>query len=210
MPSAIQATPEQAREFALQDYHGLGGARQARLQRYGRYGSPWGQVPPALEDHLRRLTGMNAAHMRMEAGLQELPEGKDRRPSPYWSFDQGPDLQRAKDVQLVHDGTGYIWTGWEDDPEFIAYKEGLGHKRQLVAQQAIKDRPESWTRSLFQEDNEMSQIARLFGELGDSTPQARRGSTPAAGGTSSQWAATAATPGYLGQQSAAQSIPGEE
>jgi len=188
----------------------------ARRQRYGMYGSPWGNVPPALEDHLRRQGGVNASALRQQAGLLPVAEGKSIAPNPrsvYGDYSvNSPSLAVAPGWELVEEAPGrWIWTGWERDPEYIAYKEGLKQQRQSVAQQAVKDRPESWSTALFKEDNEMSQIARLFGELGDAAePVARRGSTQATGGAG-QWGATPETPGYLGQQSAALApLPGSK
>ena len=101
-------------------------ARSARRQRYGKWGSPWGDVPPALEDHLRRRTGHNAQAIRMRAGVDKVPEGMEI-PDTYLG---NPDAS----IELVEESPGtWIWTGWEDDPQYKAWKEQQASQRQSVA-----------------------------------------------------------------------------
>jgi len=100
----------------------------ARRQRYGKYGSPWGDVPAALEDHLRRRTGYSGSALRYFAGAEELPPGMGQPPLAIGNPDSA--------MQLIEESPGkFVWTGWEDDPQYLAYKEQQAGSRQAVARE---------------------------------------------------------------------------
>jgi hypothetical protein len=195
-------------------------------QRYGRWGRPWGNVPPALDAHLRRLTGYDRARM-YEMVADEDDQGKDYANEmtstsifapvgPVQSNWPSRGVERSKDIKLVEEAPGrWVWSGWEKDPEFLAYKEGMGQQRMLAAQQRVKDQPEPWSSAIFkEEDEEMLNIARLFGSYEDRGQGLRYGQTEATKGGSA-WPSDPSQEGYLGQQSAAfspiaQSTPPKE
>lgn len=201
---------------------------RALTGRYGRWGSPWGNVPPALDAHLRSLVGYNRGKM------YEMAEGGDAGkhhsalmrqavdwgeqfttafggpgtrktsgdPFPYWERIGGgwptglveARAARERGIELVEEAPGkWVWTGWEDDPEWKAYKEGVGHQRQLQAMQKVKESPDPF-RTLFPaKDNPMMQLASAITGLEDQGPTYRP-------------AATVVDPqdldaGYLGRQS---------
>jgi len=182
-------------------------------QRYGRWGRPWGNVPPALDAHLRRLTGFDRARMyemvedeahRGQDYAREMTNkgftGKLHRLPLKWP---SKGIERSKDIKLVEESPGkWVWTGWEKDPEFLAYKEGLGQQRMLAAKQRVKEQPEPWSSAIFKEDEEMLNIARLFGSYEDRGQGLRFGQTEATKGGSA-WPSDPSQKGYLGQQSAA-------
>jgi hypothetical protein len=111
-------------------------------------------------------------------------------------------LQPSKDITLVEEAPGrWVWSGWESDPEYIAYKEGLTYQRMQAARQRLQEQPK-WSTELFKESDEMVAIAQLFGAYGDLGQGFRSGQTEATRG-GSQWPSDPSQEGYLGQQSAA-------
>lgn len=103
---------------------------QQRRQKYGQYGSPWGDVPPALEDHLRSLTGVSGTALRANAGVTPLAEGQEM---PLMTAGQPAEF-----MKLVDDGTGrQVWTGWENDPQYLAYKQQQASARSSAAKERM-------------------------------------------------------------------------
>ncbi len=214
--SDYMQTPDALGAWRAKEYGSPTGAiTTATLnQRYGRWGRPWGNVPPALDAHLRRLTGFDRARM-YEMVDDESHQGQDYAKEMTNTGFMGTlpkkqlnwpstGIQRSKDIKLVEEAPGrWVWSGWEKDPEWLAYKEGLGQQRMIAAKQRVKDQPEPWSSAIFkEEDEEMLNIARLFGSYEDRGQGLRFGQTEATKGGSA-WPSDPSQEGYLGQQSAA-------
>ena len=104
---------------------------QARNSRYGEYGSPWGKVPPALEDHLRRRTGISGQNLRWRSGA-----GKGAGGSNDGSRSSLHIGEVDETMSLVEESPGkWVWTGWEDDPQYRAYKQQSAGARSSAAKQ---------------------------------------------------------------------------
>jgi len=145
---------------------------RSRRQRYGRYGTPWGNVPDELDDHLRRQAGLNSQALRMQAGIEDLPEGETEAPYGYDQVDpydrEGARLSVAEGWELVEEAPGrWIWTGWEDDPQYKAHKQKKGVERRDVARaQMGQDRTAAGP--TMAGSGAMSQLQALFsaGDVG--------------------------------------------
>jgi len=196
MPSAI--TPPQ--EW-YQKQLGPGGRppsarKPLSKQDYGVYGSPWGNVPKGLENHLRSLTGINADDLREVEQLM-VDEGLDWYDATRRVGIQGTPQSDA--MKLVDQGGGkWLWEGWEDDPEYRAYKEGLGAQRAELAR-AKGDKQPALMPTL-PTTGTYSQLEQLYAAH-DAEPVTRPGRTEA---TRPGAEVLGDTPGLIGQQAAAQ------
>jgi len=230
--------------YRAQEYGSPGGviSLETLNQPYGRWGSPWGVVPPELDAHLRSLTGYDRAMMYKMARGEDAYAGYSGQhfasaqpgikrptsvsaprvggagdvsapamsggfsgpdPPPQWPTSAKAAI--APGIQLVEERPGkWIWTGWQDDPEYRAYIEGVSSQRQAAARGRLTEGAPHWSTQLLQrrEGQEATQIADLFGALGVQEPKQRLGQTEATGGA--PFGGGPSSAGYLGMESARQ------
>ena len=165
------------------------------------FGSPWGKVPPELEAHLRSLTNVD------KAKLDEIDRLQREEKLDWWeawdkvggAFRGGGMGGLPEGIELVEERPGHwIWTGWQDDPEYLAYKEGLAQQRQLSAAEQVRSAGPHWGAQLPGNEGRTAMLAELFAAHDPSTAT-RPGSTEA---TRAGAIASPSTAGYLGMQSA--------
>ena len=169
-----------------------------RGSRYGVFGSPWGDVPPELDAPLRSTTGYDSARLyEMERLMEE--EGLDwwdayGRAAPHEGV-----TPAGKGMRLVEEKPGHwSWTGGENDPEYLAYKEGTSQQRRLAAHEKLRQSGQHWSQSLPSSKEEDSVLSQLFAAH-EGPPQLRAGQTAA---TKAGSVGSPMQPGYLGMQSA--------
>lgn len=250
---------------------------QLGKQRYGVFGAPWGDVPEALDRHLREVVGVspdilqqlqedvNAGRVNTlyaEEKMKRYATDEDVGPSAEPGSGQspgeegfvggdfsdglmgdgpsmssgggggggnqmGPDLgaddplvkktgkkysgkvemlmmqalagERDEGIRLVETRPGYFeWKGWENDPEYRAYIEGLGAQRSAAARGRMAAGPPQMAGPMMKGSGGYDQLKQLY-----ATQDARAPTRP--GGTEATKPGAVVypdTPGFIGQQAA--------
>jgi hypothetical protein len=171
--SRLQRTPEQNAQKAAFVPSALSSAdksqaRRERQDRYGYYGSPWGNVPPELEDHLRSQQGLNATALRIKAGVEMGAYDADAEVSELWDENNNAIQGKGAGWNYTEESPGnWIWTGWENDPEYIAWKEGRTRHRRESAR-GMMQQGRTATGPTMAGSGAMSQLEALFaaGDVG--------------------------------------------
>lgn len=248
---------------------------QLGTQRYGVFGAPWGNVPEALDKHLRSVVGVDQAILEElsedvaagkidQGGLYAMEEvahtaptspddagppaapgssstpgsqghvpgdfseghmdsGNSMGPSPSSGAAATPAIpgptkknkhytarienlteralagERDEGIKLAEVSPGvFEWTGWENDPEYRAYIEGIGAQRSQAARGRMAAAPQQMAGPTMKGSGAYSQLEQLYATQ-DSRAPTRPGQTEA---TKPGAVAYSDTPGFIGQQSA--------
>lgn len=255
--------------------------QQIGSQRYGVFGAPWGNVPEALDRHLREVIGVDPAMLgdlaaAVEAGEDIGPLYSEEKRDEYYETaeDSGPSApagssstpgtagyvggdfsggrmdpsgggagmdvgtgtgqepaqemasgtkvlvpktgrtysgkmeklaakamegERDEGIRLVEVRPGiFEWQGWENDPEYRAYIEGLGAQRSQAARGRMAAAPQQMAGPMMKSSGAYSQLEQLYATQDPRAPT-RPGQTPA---TKPGAVVYPDTPGYIGQQAA--------
>jgi len=207
----------------LQQLHNAvnqGNARQVvillnkiKSSAYGAFGTPYrGNLPGKLDDNIQ-LT-LSAPKARIDAIIKGVESGDGSIHALQKSLDdmysEGRDMlgrKAPKNARLteVRPGT-FQWTGWEDNPEWKAYREGMAEHRRSAAQAKQAAGQQRGAMPTLQSSGQYAQLQDLFAAH-EGGGGARPGQTPA---TKPGAVPYSDTPGFVGMQAAAYSPSAKE